>query len=124
MQVKSIAECSKGSILQYFRPSLIYHLSLISLFCLFLSGCLRQVYCTYLLKVATALAAFFFWLALGAAEDGDLKLVLELCDAGDFSDDCDDDLDNERLDGINSESLSFTTCLPFLNKRLRSMGIV
>ena len=24
MQVKSIAECSKGSILQYFRPSLIY----------------------------------------------------------------------------------------------------
>ena len=27
MQVKSIAECSKGSILQYFRPSLGYHLS-------------------------------------------------------------------------------------------------
>ena len=27
MQVKSIAECSKGSILQYFRPSLSYHLS-------------------------------------------------------------------------------------------------
>ena len=70
---------------------------------------------TYLLKVATALAAFFFWLALGAAEDGDLKLVLELCDAGDFSDDCDEDLDDERLDGVNSESLSFTTCLPFLN---------
>ena len=35
MQVKSIAECSKGSILQYFRPSLRYHLSLTSLFCLF-----------------------------------------------------------------------------------------
>ena len=70
--------------------------------------------------MATALAAFFFWLALGAAEDGDLKLVLELCDAGDFSDDCDEDLDDERLDGVNSESLSFTTCLPFLNKRLRS----
>ena len=34
MQVKSIAECSKGSILQYFRPSLRYHLSLRSLFCL------------------------------------------------------------------------------------------
>ena len=31
MQVKSIAECSKGSILQYFRPSLSYHLSLRSL---------------------------------------------------------------------------------------------
>ena len=43
MQVKSIAECSKGSILQYFRPSLSYHLSLIPLFCLFLSGRLRQV---------------------------------------------------------------------------------
>ena len=35
MQVKSIAECSKGSILQYFRPSLSYHLLLRSLFCLF-----------------------------------------------------------------------------------------
>ena len=36
MQVKSIAECSKGSILQYFRPSLSYLLSLRYLFCLFL----------------------------------------------------------------------------------------
>ena len=43
MQVKSIAECSKGSILQYFRPSLSYHLSLRSLFCVRLSGRLRQV---------------------------------------------------------------------------------
>ena len=43
MQVKSIAECSKGSILQSFRPSLSYHLLLRSLFCLFLSGCLRHV---------------------------------------------------------------------------------
>ena len=41
MQVKSIAECR--SILQYFRPSLSYHLSLRSLFCLFLSGCFTQV---------------------------------------------------------------------------------
>ena len=45
MQVKSIAECSKGSNLQSFRPSLSYHLLLRSLFCLFLSGCLRYVYC-------------------------------------------------------------------------------
>ena len=30
-------------ILQYFRPSLSYHLSLRSLFCLFLGGHLRQV---------------------------------------------------------------------------------
>ena len=43
MQVKSIAECSKGSILQYFLPSLSCHLSLRSLFCLLLSGHLRQV---------------------------------------------------------------------------------
>ena len=52
IKVTSIAECSKwsilqnaprGSILQYFRPSLSYHLSLRYLFCLFLSGCLRQV---------------------------------------------------------------------------------
>ena len=43
MQAKSIAECSKGSILQYFQPSLSYHLPLKALFCLFLSGRLRQV---------------------------------------------------------------------------------
>ena len=43
MQVKSIAESSKGSIVQYFRPSLSYHLLLRPLFCLFLSGPLRQV---------------------------------------------------------------------------------
>ena len=43
MQVKSIAECSKGSILQYFWPSLSYHFPLRPLFCLFLSGRLRQV---------------------------------------------------------------------------------
>ena len=43
MPVKSIAECSKGSILQYFRPSLSYHLSLRSLFYLFFSGRFTQV---------------------------------------------------------------------------------
>ena len=43
MQVKSIAECSKRSILQYFRPSLSYHFPLSSLFCLFLNDRLRQV---------------------------------------------------------------------------------
>ena len=32
------------SILQYFRPSSSYHLSLRPLFCLFLSGCLKQVF--------------------------------------------------------------------------------
>ena len=43
MKVKSIAECSSWSILQYFWPSFSYRLSLRSLLCLFLSGCLRQV---------------------------------------------------------------------------------
>ena len=43
MQVESIAECSKGSILQYFRPSLSYHFVIKIFFCLFLSGHLRQV---------------------------------------------------------------------------------
>ena len=43
MQVKSIAESSKGSILQYLRHSLSYHLSLRPLFCLFLSGRFTQV---------------------------------------------------------------------------------
>ena len=43
MQVKSIAECSRGSILQYFWPSFSYQLSLRSLFRLFLSGRFTQV---------------------------------------------------------------------------------
>ena len=43
MQVKSIAESSNGSILQYFRPALSYHMALRPLLCLFLRGCLRQV---------------------------------------------------------------------------------
>ena len=54
MQVKSIAECSKGSTLQCFLPSLSYQLSFRSLFCLFLSGHFTQVllyynYCRYAL---------------------------------------------------------------------------
>ena len=43
MQVKSIAECSPWSILQYFQPTLSYRLSLRPLFCLFLSGRFTQV---------------------------------------------------------------------------------
>ena len=43
MEVKSVAESSKGSILQYLRPSLSYHLSLRPLFCLFLSVHFTQV---------------------------------------------------------------------------------
>ena len=43
MQVKSIAECSKGSILQHFRLSLSYLFPLRPFFCLFISDRLRQV---------------------------------------------------------------------------------
>ena len=63
MQVKSIAECSKGSILQCFQPSLSYHLSLRSWFCLCLSGRFTQVL-RYLLRISSVLCLlaenFFF----------------------------------------------------------------
>ena len=55
MQVKSIAECSKGRILQSFQPSLSYHLLLRFLFCLFLSGCLDMFYCIDNLHVLSVL---------------------------------------------------------------------
>ena len=45
MQIKSIAECSKVSILQYFWPVLSYHLSLRSLFCLFWVAAQDKFYC-------------------------------------------------------------------------------
>ena len=46
VQVKNIAEQSKGSILQYFRHALSYHLSLRSLFYLFWSSHVTQVLLT------------------------------------------------------------------------------
>ena len=46
MQVKSIAECSKGSILQYYWRALSYHLSLRPLFWLFWVAVLHRVYYT------------------------------------------------------------------------------
>ena len=64
MQVKSIAECSKGSIQQYFQPSLSYHFPLRHLFCQFLSGRLRQVLlsenCYGLLGAHDVLSVFSF----------------------------------------------------------------
>ena len=58
MQVKSTAECSTWSILQYFRPSLSYRLLLRSLFCLFLSGRLTQVLLyTYFIFLAQNMTA-------------------------------------------------------------------
>ena len=59
MQAKSIAECSKGSILQCFQPSFTYHLSLRSLFCLYLSGCLLQIYCINLFSHSNKLEISF-----------------------------------------------------------------
>ena len=55
MQVKSIAECSKGGILQYFWPSISYHLSFRSLlFFVFLSGCFTQFYCILLFTFSSS----------------------------------------------------------------------
>ena len=51
MQFKSIAECSKGSILQYFRPSLSYQLSLRP--CL---SILHKFYCNYAMLVSTKMS--------------------------------------------------------------------
>ena len=45
MQVESIAECSKGSILQYLRPSLSFQLSLRPLFVYFRVTVLHSFYC-------------------------------------------------------------------------------
>ena len=65
MQVKSIAECSKWSILHYFRPSLSYHLSLRSFFFYF-SGRLRQV-------------LLYFLVGLLLYKQPDLKYVVCTC---------------------------------------------
>ena len=70
MQVKSIAECSKGSILQYFRPLLSYHLSLRSLFCLFLSGRFTQVL-LYL--------KYIIWCAVNEREDDAIHTIVQPC---------------------------------------------
>ena len=68
MQVKSIAECSKGSILQYVQHSLSYRLSLRALFCLFLSGRFTQV----------LLYIYVVFLSLGFAQSRFQSLILTL----------------------------------------------
>ena len=65
MQVKSIAEC----FLQYFQPSLSYHLS--SLYCLFLSDRLRQVL-LYLNLLQAKISTFW---AVSSAEQVDLGMI-------------------------------------------------
>ena len=52
MQVKGIAECSKGSILQYIWPSLSYHLSLRSLFWV---AILHRFYCIFIITISFAI---------------------------------------------------------------------
>ena len=65
MQVKSIAECSKGSILQYFRPSFMIKLPFVIkiFFCLLLSGHFIQVllYLQLLEEVLLQLLYIIFW---------------------------------------------------------------
>ena len=58
MQIKSIAKCSKGSILIYFRPSLSYHLSLRSLFVYLLVAVLHRSYCTDMRAVCSGFTVF------------------------------------------------------------------
>ena len=73
MQVKSIAEWSLWSILQYFRPSLSYHLSLRSLFCLFLSRCLRRVLlymfmCRFVISLSVQHSVYFLTMFLSTVK--------------------------------------------------------
>ena len=66
MQVKSIAECSKRSILQYFRPLLSYHLSLTSFrlcFVYFWVAILHRFYCNMFLLVYLSNYSFSFELS-------------------------------------------------------------
>ena len=62
MQVKSIAECSKGSILQCFRLAFSYHMALRPLFCLFLSGRLSLVSLYFAEGSKQIVPDFVFWL--------------------------------------------------------------
>ena len=66
MQVESNAESPKGSIMQYFRTSSSYHLSLRSLFCLFLSGRFTLV----LLYILT------FYVRIGMRMDSKARFIL------------------------------------------------
>ena len=61
MQVKSIAECSNGSILQYFRPSVSYYLSLRSLFCRFRVAVLHRLTITNLSTILNSNATFSYY---------------------------------------------------------------
>ena len=68
MQVKSIAECSKGSILQYFRPSLklpfvikIFVLSIFEWPIYTFVDIHRQQICSNLLTNTFAADTFIFW---------------------------------------------------------------
>ena len=78
MQVKSIAECSKGSILQYFRPS-SYHLSLKSLFCLgFLTKSGKLIDLSFLVKLENTIENIQLWAAFTAKIAYSMYIMLDL----------------------------------------------
>ena len=76
MQVKSIAEC--------FQPSLTYHLSLRSLFCLFLSGRFTQVllYTTFLNDCTVAIYSAFVLLETNNYETNMPLMIRSGADSG------------------------------------------
>ena len=107
MQVKSIAECSKGSILQYFQPSLSYHLSLRPLFCLFLSDRLRPV---LLYQKSLGVLLYFsvrIFEKVGVRmKDENLILIT-------FANSLDPDQDRQNVGpGLNPNSLTLIVCIP------------
>ena len=73
MQVKSIAECSNGSLLQYFPPSLSYHLSLRSLFCLFFEWPLKTGFTVVCLNLFNFLPYFMY-----VSSNGSVKTAIVL----------------------------------------------
>ena len=75
MQIKSIGEFSKGSILQFFWPSLGYHLSIRSLFCLFLSSRFTQVLRYHILPACMLLHVHTEYWVVHTIWTLDLKLI-------------------------------------------------
>ena len=75
MQVKSIAECSKGSILQYFRPSFSYHFPFRTFLSIF-SGRLRQVLLYLKFGLSNHLHPYFVYASSeGSSESAQLRML-------------------------------------------------
>ena len=79
MQVKSIADFSKGDILQLFRPSLNYSLSVIYLLCLLMSGRLRHVLLIYSIRHSVVSMSNLPWSCRsGIAESADTMVRISI----------------------------------------------